>query len=75
MKTIREQQRNRALGARVRELRRNQNMTQEQLAKRMGMARRTVQMYEQGSLGMSVAKLEQVAGILQVPVTDILGYR
>ena len=75
MKTIREQQRNRALGARVRELRRSQNMTQEQLAKRMGMARRTVQMYEQGSLGMSVAKLEQVAGILQVPVTDILGYR
>lgn len=75
MKTIREQQRNRALGARVRELRRNQNMTQEQLAKRLGMARRTIQMYEQGSLGMSVAKLEQVAGILKVPVTDILGYR
>ena len=75
MKTIREQQRNRALGARVRELRRSQNMTQEQLAKRMGMARRTIQLYEQGSLGMSVAKLEQVAGILQVPVTDILGYR
>lgn len=75
MKTIREQQRNRALGAKVRELRRSQNMTQEQLAKRMGMARRTIQLYEQGSLGMSVAKLEQVAGILQVPVTDILGYR
>lgn len=36
MKTIREQQRNRALGARVREIRRSQNMTQEQLAKRMG---------------------------------------
>lgn len=75
MKTIREQQRNRALGARVREIRRSQNMTQEQLAKRMGMARRTIQLYEQGSLGMSVAKLEQVAGILKVPVTDILGYR
>lgn len=75
MKTIREQQRNRALGAKVRDIRRSQNMTQEHLAKRMGMARRTIQMYEQGSLGMSVAKLEQVAGILQVPVTDILGYR
>lgn len=75
MKTIREQQRNRALGAKVRDIRRSQSMTQEQLAKRMGMARRTIQMYEQGSLGMSVAKLEQVAGILQVPVTDILGYR
>lgn len=75
MKTIREQQRNRALGARVREIRRSQNMTQEHLAKRLGMARRTIQLYEQGSLGMSVAKLEQVAGILQVPVTDLLGYR
>lgn len=75
MKTIREQQRNRALGARVRELRRSQNITQEHLAKRLGISRRTIQKYEEGSSGLSVAKMEQLATILDVPVTDLLGYR
>lgn len=75
MKTIREQQRNRALGAKVRDIRRSQNITQEHLAKRLGISRRTIQKYEEGSSGLSVAKMEQLATILDVPVTDILGYR
>lgn len=57
----------------MREIRRSQHRTQAQLARRLGMARRTIQKYEEESFGMSVAKLEQVAGILQVSVIEILG--
>ena len=62
----------RELGQRIAQLRKAQNLTQVQLAEKLGIAQQTMAHYEGGSLRISVALLKAVAGTLDVSVEDLL---
>jgi AcrR family transcriptional regulator/DNA-binding XRE family transcriptional regulator len=64
---------NRALGARVRELRVGQRLSLRELARRLDVSAATVSQIERGRTGVSVRRLNQIAGALNVPVVDLFG--
>lgn len=65
-------QRQRQLGNRIADLRRGAELSQEQLADRMGVERRTVQRYENAVTDPRYADLLLIAQALRVHVTDLL---
>jgi transcriptional regulator with XRE-family HTH domain len=65
-------QRQRQLGNRIADLRRAAELSQEQLADRMGVERRTVQRYENAVTDPRYADLLLIAQALRVHVTDLL---
>ena len=62
-----------AIGERIRELRRDQNMTQIQLAEKAGIAVNTLRQYEGGKSSPRQKQLERLANALNVLPTDITG--
>lgn len=62
-----------AMGKRVAQLRKTQNMTQTQLADVLGVAQQTMAHYEGGRLRMPVALLPMLATLLLVSVEEIVG--
>lgn len=61
-----------ALGSRVRAVRVELGLTQEDLGDRAGMAAESVSRLESGRLNLSLIKLEGIAGALGVSVGDLL---
>lgn len=62
-----------ALGRRIGDLRRAAEMSQDQLAERMGVERRTIQRYENAVTDPRYADLLLLARALGVHITDLLG--
>lgn len=62
-----------ALGARIAELRKEQGLTQQQLAERLEIAQQTLAHYEVGRLRMPVSLLPEFSHLFGVPVDELLG--
>ncbi len=62
----------RELGQRIARFRKAQELTQVQLAEKLGIAQQTMAHYEGGSLRISVSLLKAVARTLDVSVEDLL---
>lgn len=61
------------LGARIAELRKEQNLTQQQLAELMGMSQQSIASWEVGRLRIAVSMLPQLARTLGVSVEALIG--
>ncbi len=61
------------LGKRIAQLRREQNMTQQQLADALGIAQQTLAHYEVARLRVPASMLPTLAEIFKVPVDALLG--
>jgi transcriptional regulator with XRE-family HTH domain len=59
------------LGQRIANLRREQNLTQVQLARRVGYSVEFISLVERGVNGPSIAGLERLAKVLKVPVYEL----
>jgi len=58
------------VGRRLRARRRILDMTQEQVAACCGLTSQQIQKYEAGAVGMPFARLVQLAGVLQAPLSE-----
>lgn len=63
----------RALGAHISVLRKEQGMTQAELARTLGVSQQTVFAYELGDRRVSVLMLMKLAKIFDVPVEQLMG--
>lgn len=61
------------LGQRIAGLRKEQNITQVQLAETLGIAQQTLAHYEVGRLRVAVAMLAPLAKVLSVSIEELLG--
>lgn len=61
-----------ALGERIADLRRERNMTQQQLADALGLSQKTVGHYEVGRIRLQVSMLPDLADCLGVSVSGLL---
>jgi AcrR family transcriptional regulator/transcriptional regulator with XRE-family HTH domain len=61
-----------SVGARVRGLRRDQQVTLRELARRIGVSAATVSQMERGHTGMSVGRLMKIADALGIPVVQLM---
>lgn len=66
---------NNAIGQRVRDLRKQKGLNQQELADILGKSLRTVQKYENGEISISIAMINKIAGVLEAPSTYLLGYQ
>ncbi|MDM3872249.1 helix-turn-helix transcriptional regulator [Porticoccus sp. W117] len=62
-----------AMGKRIAQFRKAQNMTQTQLADALGIAQQTMAHYEGGKLRIPVGLLSMLATLLAVSVEEIIG--
>lgn len=63
------------IGERIKNARRAAHISQTKLAKLLGKTMRTVQKYESGEIAPSIAIMNQISDILDVPLEDLMGYR
>jgi transcriptional regulator with XRE-family HTH domain len=63
----------RALGAHIQVLRKEQGMTQAELARAIGVSQQTVFAYELGERRVSVLIIAKLAKVLSVPVEELMG--
>jgi transcriptional regulator with XRE-family HTH domain len=63
-----------ALGKRIATLRREQHMTQQQLADALGVAQQTLAHYEVARLRVPASMLPTLGEIFNVPVDDLVGH-
>lgn len=61
------------LGTRIAKARKEQQLTQQQLADQLGIAQQTIAHYEGGRLKISVTLLPQIAQILNLTLDELLG--
>lgn len=61
------------LGARVAQLRKDQGLTQTQLAERLGIAQQTLAHYEVGRLRVAASMLPTLAQVLGTTVEELIG--
>lgn len=61
------------LGKRIAQLRRDQNMTQQQLADALGIAQQTLAHYEVARLRVPASMLPTLGEIFKVPVDELIG--
>lgn len=66
---------NNAIGQRVRDLRKQKGLNQQELADILGKSLRTVQKYENGEISISIAMINKLADVLEAPSTYLLGYQ
>ena len=62
----------RVLGERIAELRRKQNLTQQQLADALGLSQRTVGHYEVGRIRVQVSMLPELSDCLGVSISELI---
>lgn len=62
-------QENRRIGQIIKEARKARSMTQMELSELIGVSYQQVQKYEKGSDNISVDRLKQIAGAINVPIT------
>ena len=63
------------VGARVREIRKSRNMTQELLAEQLGVTPRYLAGIERGERNLSLDSIDALAGQLRVEATSLLSER
>jgi transcriptional regulator with XRE-family HTH domain len=61
------------MGQRIAQLRKEQNLTQQQLAEVLGIAQQTLAHYEGGHLRIAVAMLPPLAKTLSVTIEELIG--
>jgi transcriptional regulator with XRE-family HTH domain len=61
------------LGKRIAQLRREHEMTQHQLAEKLGIAQQTLAHYEVARLRVPASMLPTLSGIFNVPVDELIG--
>ena len=61
------------IGRRLRARRRMVDLTQAQVAARCGLTFQQIHKYESGAVAMPVARLVQLAAVLQTPLHDLIG--
>jgi transcriptional regulator with XRE-family HTH domain len=61
------------IGSIIKELRKKKGLTQEELAKAVGVSRLTVSMWESGKASPKAEFLKKLAEVLEVNVNDLLG--
>lgn len=61
------------LGERIRNLRKSKNITQEELAKMIGVKRSVISKYENGSVNISTNNLLEISKALAIPIEVFLG--
>lgn len=59
------------LGKRIQKLRRNTDITQEELAEKIGISRAYMGFIEQGRYSASLEVLEKIAKVLKVKMSDL----
>lgn len=62
------------IGERIRKLRKEKNITQEQLASKLGVKRAVISKYENESVNINVNTLEKISSILGVTPSYLIGY-
>ena len=62
-----------AFSERLKKIREQKGLTQEQLAQRSGLSRRMIQKYESGVARPRFDASEKIASALEVPVSELLG--
>ena len=60
-----------ALGKRIQKLRRNTELTQEELAEKIGISRAYMGFIEQGRYSPSLEVLEKIAKVLRIKMSDL----
>ena len=60
------------LGSRIAQLRKDQGITQVQLAEQLGVSQQTITAYEVGRRRIQVSALPTIAKTLRVPIEDLL---
>ena len=60
------------LGSKIRELRKETNLTQEQLAEKVNMDVRSIVEIESGKRNPTLKTLSKIAGALKIPLSDLL---
>ena len=63
----------RTVGVRIRTLRKSQGMTQTAMSKAVGVTFQQVQKYENGTNRVGASRLQEVARVLDVPITVLFG--
>lgn len=56
----------------IRELRENQNWTQEEMAEKLGMSKNGYAKIERGESDVTLSRLEQIANIFNINISDII---
>lgn len=64
-----------ALGQRIATLRKERNLTQQQLAEQLGIAQQTLAHYEGARLRVPASMLPTLAGLLAVEIDELIGYQ
>lgn len=62
------------IGLRIRTARKQKGMNQTQLANALGKSLRTIQKYESGEIEVSIAMINELAGLLDTTSTYLIGY-
>lgn len=62
------------VGGKIKEFRKKEKLTQEQLAKKLGISKMSMRRYENGERMPSVDVLIRLANIFKVKITDIYSY-
>ncbi len=57
---------------RIAEVRKAAKVTQEELAKRLGINRATLSKYENGTIDLSLSQFQKIASVLGVPLSQLL---
>jgi len=63
---------NAEIGARIRLFRKQKNLTQMQLAERVGVSFQQIQKYEKGRDRIHVERLQQIARAMKIPISYFL---
>lgn len=64
-----------SLAENIRAARKRKGMTQEELGRRIGVAKQTIQKYENGIVtNIPVERLRAIATVLNVSATELMGY-
>ena len=61
------------IGENIRKLRESADMSQSQLASRIGKTRSTISQYESGKITPRMGVIERLSGIFNVPKSEIIG--
>jgi transcriptional regulator with XRE-family HTH domain len=62
----------RDIGARIRQLRRQAQLTQDEVVRRSGVDRRTLQRIEAGTTDTRLSRLQGIAQAIGVPLADLM---
>ena len=63
------------IGQRIRKFRKDKGLNQSELAEKIGKSLRTVQKYEKGEIEVAVSVISDIAAVLGISSSNILGYK